>query len=751
MYALLGPTNTGKTHRAIERMLDFESGMMGLPLRLLAREVYDRLSSELGEQAVALVTGEEKRVPARPRYWICTVEAMPVALDVEFAAVDEIQLISHPERGHVFTDRLLHLRGRAETWFMGAETVETILRTHLPLAQIRKLPRLSKLSYTGPSSLRSLPRRSAVVAFSLPQVYELADVLRVRRGGAAVVLGALSPRVRNAQVALYQSGEVDFLVATDAIGMGLNLDIDHVALASRSKFDGFETRELEVAELAQIAGRAGRYLRDGSFGVLSPEPELSPRLVEQLTEHRFGELRYAYYRNSDLDFESLNTLQESLIRKPRGFALRAAPDADDLLVLRALASLPEVRALTQRAERVQLLWELCRIPNYEKRLPEHQAQRLLPLLRELSTRGKLSRELVESEVGKLARYEGDLHALMDRLSAIRTWSYVSQKPHWLSEPDEWRERTRAIEDRLGDVLHERLLARFVSERSTRRPHGEKHNQRTERQLAGHPFGKLAALMTPGREQLDFHEQLIAARFDELSLSAEGVVMFEGQRVAKLVAGPSLLHPQPKLLLEDVTASGLRSRIERRMLAHTRDLVSDLLGPLQLPGELSAPLRGLLYQLQQGLGSTSRREASAELSALSELDRRLLAEAEIVLGRDALFSRPTFSSPRMRLRAVLCRLLDPTVAQLPRGFEHGAATRSLASIERATALCLGFVKLRSWLVRCDVLEMLVRSGAADPAFAPEERVEKLRTLLGGNDEQARELAQELLPRRRARRR
>ncbi|MET0344568.1 MAG: helicase-related protein, partial [Polyangiales bacterium] len=333
--ALLGPTNTGKTHRAIARMLDFESGIIGLPLRLLAREVYDRVSTLVGEQAVALVTGEEKRVPRAPRYWVCTTEAMPLAMDVAFVAVDEIQLVGHPERGHVFTERLLHARGRAETWFMGSSTVEGLLRAQLPGLTVIKLPRLSQLTHRGQSSLRTLPRRSAVVAFSMPQVYELADALRRRRGGAAVVLGALSPRVRNAQVALYQAGEVDFLVATDAIGMGLNLDIDHVALAGTVKFDGFETRPLESGEVAQIVGRAGRHLRDGSFGTLAPEPELARGLVQQLEQHRFPAQHFAYWRNPALDFESLPALLASLGRRPPRAGLRAAPEADDVQVLRS--------------------------------------------------------------------------------------------------------------------------------------------------------------------------------------------------------------------------------------------------------------------------------------------------------------------------------------------------------------------------------------------------------------------------------
>jgi ATP-dependent RNA helicase SUPV3L1/SUV3 len=740
-HILLGPTNTGKTHRAIERMLDFETGMLGLPLRLLAREVYDRVSLRVGEQAVALVTGEEKRVPPRPRYWVCTIEAMPIDVEVDFAAVDEIQLVTHPERGHVFTDRLLHLRGRVETWFMGSETVESIVRAHLPLARIRKLPRLSKLSYAGQASLRSLPRRSAVVAFSLPRVYELADLLRVRRRGAAVVLGALSPRVRNAQVALYQAGEVDFLVATDAIGMGLNLDIDHVALAGRSKFDGFETRELEAAELAQIAGRAGRYLKDGSFGVLSPEPELSASLVEQLEQHRFSAQRFAYYRNSNLDFSSLSTLLGSLAQKPRGFLLRAAPDADDVLVLRALSVQPETAALAATPERVRALWELCRIPNYEKRIPEHQGQRIAPLYRELMARGILPAALIEGEVNRIARYEGDIDMLTERLAAIRTWSYVSQKSNWVEDAAAFRERTRDIEDRLGDVLHQKLLERFVSTRTEPRRRAQAASAGQVASAGGHPFAKLRSLLPsePDASEPELAEQLVGAGFADFTLTGDGHLHFQGKRVARLVRGTALLHPQVKLLVSDLGA-GTRARVERRLLAHTRDLVLGLLSPLKLAGELSAPLRGVLYQLEQGLGTAPRREVEKLMRSLAEQERARLAEAQIYVAQDSIFARPMLTTSHLLLRRALARLLEPAIDRIESAIEQAAALSGQPPLARESAFRLGFVPLGKWLVRCDVLEMLRAARRECPE--QEELVARVRLLLGSDGPCAEQIARAL---------
>ena len=719
-HVFLGPTNTGKTHRAIERMLDFDTGMIGLPLRLLAREVYDRVSLRVGEQAVALVTGEEKRVPPRARYWVCTIEAMPIDRELDFVAIDEVQLISHPERGHVFTDRLLHVRGRAETWLMGSDTVEPIVRSHLPEARVQKLSRLSKLTYAGRHSLRTLPRRSAVVAFSLSRVYELADLLRVRRRGAAVVLGALSPRVRNAQVALYQAGEVDFLVATDAIGMGLNLDVDHVAFAARSKFDGFETRELEPAELAQIAGRAGRHLRDGSFGVLSPEPELSPSWVRQLEQHRFSTQRFAYYRNRDLDFSSLAALAETLAVRPRGFALRAAPDADDVLVLRVLSARPDIQALATGPAQVRALWELCRVPNYEKRIPEHQAQRIAPLYRELSSQGRLSEELIEREVAGIARYEGDIDVLTQRLAAVRTWSYLSQKSNWLTNAAGWRERTRLIEDRLGDTLHQRLLERFVSSDKRARTRSATSSQVTARDPGtrkGHPFAKLAGLLTaePDLGGPELGERLVAASFDAFALHSDGSLCFEGQQVARLTAGPSLLHPQLKLTLTELGA-GLRSRVERRLRAHVKDLVADLMSPLELGDDLSPALRGLLYQLEQGLGTAPRSGLAGSLRALAGEEPVRLADAGIRRTRDTVFSQPMLSTARLALRRALARLLDPEIDTIQGALEGSTLLPRPARLARGSVLRLGFVPLGHWIVRCDVLELLrvARAECSDEA-------------------------------------
>ncbi|HEY5958725.1 MAG TPA: helicase-related protein, partial [Polyangiaceae bacterium] len=370
VVALLGPTNTGKTHRAIERMLEHQSGMIGLPLRLLAREVYDRVTARIGEHAVALITGEEKRIPKRPSYWVCTVEAMPMHRPVDFVAIDEVQLGAHRERGHVFTDRLLNARGKRETWLLGSETARRLVERLVPTARVHTHPRLSRLRGRDPLTLAALPKRTAVVAFSSQRVYEIAERVRQKHHGAALVLGALSPRTRNAQVALYQSGEVDYLVATDAIGMGLNLDIHHVAFADVTKFDGREARALELAEMAQVAGRAGRYLDDGTFGTLLPRIALPRATVQALESHRFPHETQLFWRSTQLDFSSLDALLRSLREPPPRKELRSIEPAVDHLALVALANRAEIRQLANSPERLALLWEVCQIPDYPQLLFE---------------------------------------------------------------------------------------------------------------------------------------------------------------------------------------------------------------------------------------------------------------------------------------------------------------------------------------------------------------------------------------------
>src|SRR5688572_19708555 len=449
--ALLGPTNTGKTYHAMERMLAHRTGMIGFPLRLLARENYDRLVQARGADSVALVTGEERLVPRSPAYFVCTVEAMPLDRRVAFLAVDGIQLCADRERGHVFTDRLLHARGLEETMFLGAATVKPLLRLLAPEAAVIGRPRLSTLTYAAPRKIARLPRRTAIVVFSLADLYLVADRVRRETGGAALVFGALSPRTRNAQVALYQAGEVDYLVATDAIGMGLNLDIEHVAFTSLHKHDGIGPRHLRPAEVAQIAGRAGRYLKDGTFG---PTAELGPfdeALVGAVEDHRFEPLDSILWRNSALDFASPRALLRSLEERPPRPELRRMRTADDHRALEALCADPQIQRLARGREAVGLLWDVCQVPDFRNVMTDAHTRLLAQIYRSLREEGRLPDAWVEAQVALLDRLEGDIDALLSRIAHIRTWTYVAHRASWLADAGRWQERTRAVEDRLSDA------------------------------------------------------------------------------------------------------------------------------------------------------------------------------------------------------------------------------------------------------------------------------------------------------------
>jgi ATP-dependent RNA helicase SUPV3L1/SUV3 len=499
--AVLGPTNTGKTHLAMERLLAHASGIIGFPLRLLARENYDRMVAQKGVRHVALITGEEKIIPPEARWFACTVEAMPLDRPAEFVAVDEIQLCADPDRGHVFTDRLLHARGLVETMFLGAETIRPLLKHLAPQAHVETRPRLSQLEYAGPAKLTKLPPRTAVVAFSADSVYAIAELIRRRRGGCAVVMGRLSPRTRNAQVALYQAKEVDFLVATDAIGMGLNMDVDHVAFARLSKHDGHRPRRLTAAEIAQIAGRAGRGMRDGTFGTTANCQPMGDDLAMAVEAHSFDALEQLCWRNSDLDFSHVDALLGSLTAPPPRQGLVKGNDAADLETLAALAREPEIRALAQGRRRVRLLWEACQIPDFRKLADETHTRLCARVFDHVVRDGTLPTDWLAGQIAGVERTDGDLDTLMQRLAGIRIWSYIAARADWVRDAAHWQGRAREVEDKLSDALHERLIARFVDRRAAhlmrRLDAGEGQEllsavtRRGEVVVEGHPVGHVA--------------------------------------------------------------------------------------------------------------------------------------------------------------------------------------------------------------------------------------------------------------------
>jgi len=764
LVALLGPTNTGKTHRAIVRMLEHPSGMLGLPLRLLAREVYDRVTREIGEEQVALVTGEEKRIGRRPRYWVCTVEAMPLSEEVDFLAVDEIQLAGHPRRGHVFTDRLLHARGRVETWFLGADTMRPLLASLLPTASIETQPRLSLLTPRAPSTLGSLPARSAVVAFNVPEVYRLAERVMRRRGGAAVVLGAFSPRARNAQVALYEAREVDYLVATDAIGMGLNLAIGHVAFASVRKFDGREERLLLPAELAQIAGRAGRHLENGTFGTLAPLPALAPGLQRCIAEHRFESVPHLNWRNSALCTDSLTELIESLhLPAPRRQFRRFAP-ASDLEALERLAQDPDVRRRAHGSDHVQLLWEVCQIPNYQRWMPELHADLVKQVFLQLSGPAHaLQEDWLADALRRLDDISGDIDALTARIAALRTWSYLAHQPHWTRDAANSVQRTLGLENRLSDALHERLVERFVERRRHSLNFGAAAPERvaTEGATRAAPpsvSSEFAIALGNLRERLfetsalpsreSWLEDLAAAPHDRFDFDQTGAVFVGEQRIARLTRGASLLRPEIKLVPLELSA-GQQLRLSRRLLAWSRDLVQEITGPLRDAAEppWSPAARGIAYQLEQNLGSLPATRVQAQLAALTPSDRHSLTERGVRLGRQAVYLTESLGSRQRWARLALAQAFAPQdVSGLP-ALESCASLQLPGQFDADWLSSIGFVVTGALAIIADVAERvsnkLRRCARAGPFALPPE----LQSWLGCDETELRTLLLDLGYRRR----
>jgi ATP-dependent RNA helicase SUPV3L1/SUV3 len=725
VVAALGPTNTGKTHRAVERMLEYRTGMIGLPLRLLAREVYDRITARIGEQQVALITGEEKRIPRRPRYWVCTTEAMPVDRAVEFVAVDEIQLAAHPQRGHVFTDRLLHARGTLETWFMGADTMRPLLEQLVPTADFQRQPRLSRLASQGRLALKSLPPRTAVVGFSSSQIYDLAERLRRRRGGTAVVLGALSPRTRNAQVAMYQSGEVQYLVATDAIGMGLNMDVDLVAFASIRKFDGARERMLDPAELAQIAGRAGRNLNDGSFATIAPLPPLPSQVVFALENHLFTPVRRVFWRNSDLDLSSLDALVASLGKRPGRGVLQLVERAEDSAALLALVREPEVHALAQTPERVALLWEVCQVPDFRQLLLESHTRLLGELFVQLCRRpGVLDNDWMARRVYRIDDVQGDIDALLMRIAFIRTWTYVANHRSWVADAEHWRQTTRDIEDRLSDALHERLVQQFVARARTvaagriprRAPHPTTQTAPVARHISQHhPFRALASLRVPtGPLRLqdiptvdEWLEDAVQATHERFSVDVRGRVSLDGEFIARMTRGVDLLRPDAVVTVDDDLGAGARLRLQRRVLAFVRDRVEALLAPLRHgPTQgLSPAARGVVYRLEQGLGTFWTRDAREQLGALTAPDRAALRALRVTLGARVVFVPELLRPAAIVDRAALCTTFFELTALPALPCPGSASVLRDPHYEQALYMAIGHPVFGGRAIRADVVERL----------------------------------------------
>ncbi|MFT8891909.1 MAG: helicase-related protein, partial [Acetobacter papayae] len=736
--AILGPTNTGKTHLALERMLAHDSGIIGFPLRLLARENYERMVQAKGVRAVALITGEEKIIPPHARWFSCTVEAMPTTplpgnQPVDFVAVDEIQLCADPERGHIFTDRLLNARGAAETLFLGADTIAPLLKTLIPHIEIDTRPRLSALSGVGHNRLSRLPPRSAIVTFSVAEVYAIAELIRRKRGGCAVVMGQLSPRTRNAQVALYQNREVDYLVATDAIGMGLNMDIHHVAFAGLSKFDGQRHRLLSAAEVAQIAGRAGRGARDGTFGTTGTCPPLNETMVEAVEEHRFDPLQSLWWRNSALDFSSLTTLHASLCRKPPMRCLRPAEPAADMLCLHAFMQDSSIKALANTPNLVRLLWEVCQIPDFRKLGEDSHIRQCAQIFTLLARRGHLPSDWLGARLHGMDSTVGDLDSLMQRLMGIRIWSYVAARSDWVENAAHWQRHTRQLEDTLSDALHDRLTARFVDRRaaslarrleeSDGKPLLSAMSRTGEIIVEGHTVGHMRGFaFAPDAEAARMDQPLIlraarraartemphlVARFaqaddTELTLDTEtGILSWQGEAVAYLRSGLSVLQPDIAVRDAEFLDAGQKEKIRARLARFVTALIRHELAPLfRAEAAVQAhPLpRGLVHSLMEQGGVTP----CPLLPFLSSVEKKLLARLHILHTRDVLFCSRLLRPAPMALRRLLLGIHQQTTLPSlpPAGAVCVLCAMPPSLSDQAAYLSLGWLYAAQTLLRLD---------------------------------------------------
>ena len=742
--AVLGPTNTGKTHLAIERMLAHSSGMIGLPLRLLAREVYNKIVDRVGAPLVALITGEEKIKPPTARYWVSTVEAMPRDLDVAFLAIDEIQLGADFERGHVFTDRILNSRAREETLVLGAATMRPMVEKLLPGAHIISRPRLSMLTYAGDKKITRLPRRSAIVAFSADEVYAIAELIRRQRGGAAVVLGALSPRTRNAQVALYQSGDVDYLVATDAIGMGLNLDVDHVAFASDRKFDGYQFRKLNPSELAQIAGRAGRATRDGTFGTTGRCDPFEPELVQALESHTFEPVRMLQWRNAALDFSSIGALQASLAMAPQEQGLTRAPVGEDILVLEHAARDEDVRSLARNRASIERLWDACQVPDYRKIAPATHAELVVTLYGFLMREGNIPTDWFARQVALADRTDGDIDTLSNRIAHVRTWTFVANRPDWLGDPEHWQATTRAVEDKLSDALHERLAERFVDRRTSVLMRRLRENTMLETEIGktgevtveGHMIGRLDGFMfapdasaAAGSEAKALNAaaqkvlaveiesratRLSQAPADQIVLANDGVVRWLGDVVGRLAAGDDTLRPRVRIIADEHLTGPSRELVQTRLDLWLKSQIEKLLAPLftlSAAEDITGMARGVAFQVVEALGVLERQKVSDEVKGLDQPSRATLRKYGVRFGAYHIYL-PALLKPAPRALATQLWALKneaPDAKGVAELLHLAASGRTSIPVDKETPKALyrtaGYRVTGERAVRVDILERL----------------------------------------------
>ena len=768
--AVLGPTNTGKTHYAIERMLGHRTGVIGLPLRLLAREVYDRIVAQRGPSVVALVTGEERIVPERTQYWVCTVEAMPQEIGADFIAIDEIQLCADLDRGHVFTDRLLRARGLLETMFLGSDTMRPAIAALVPGVQFVSRPRLSELTWGGSKKISRMPERSAIVGFSVENVYAIAELIRRTKGGCAVVMGALSPRTRNAQVALYQNGDVDYLVATDAIGMGLNLDIRHVAFSSTAKFDGRRMRSLYPQELAQIAGRAGRYMTAGTFGVTGEARPFDEETISAIEDHRFPPVQKLSWRNEIPDFGTADRLIAALEKHTNNDWLTRARDADDITALKTLSAMPEIRDALRGPSEVRLLWDVCRIPDFRGISSGEHAGLLARIFDFLKSGGQVPTDWLARNIERIDRTDGDIDAISKRLAFIRTWTYVAQRKGWVADESHWRDETRAVEDRLSDALHARLTQRFVDRRTSvlmRRLKQKESlvaevNDKGEVRVEGEFVGRLEGfrfrqdgtgspdeaktLRQAAYESLKPEFSLRSDRFynapdTEFDYTEQGGLMWMTTAVGKLVKGPDALRPQVEPFVDEEAGPEVAEKVRRRLQHFIDRKVASLFEPLHAIARdeaLTGLARGFAFRMVEAMGVLPRDGIADEVKALDQEARSALRKHGLRFGQYTIFLPLLLKPAATRLRLVLWSLHEG-LQEFPESPPPGLVTiPNLPDVPRQHYTLAGYRPAGTRAIRIDMLERLADLLRAKDSRAGFEATPDMLSITGMTLEQFSDL-------------
>ena len=736
--AVLGPTNTGKTYLAIETMLSFDTGMIGFPLRLLAREVYDKIIQKVDPKKVALITGEEKIIPSNAKYFLCTVESMPIDKNLDFVGIDEIQMCSDHERGHIFTDRLFNLRGEKLTMFMGSSTIKNIISKLEGDIEFINKERLSKLFYVGHKKISRIERKSAIIAFSTEEVYAIAELIRRQKGGAAIVMGSLSPKTRNAQVNLYQSGDVDYLVATDAIGMGINMDLDNVYFSNLKKFDGKKLRRLNLSEIGQIAGRAGRYLNDGSFGITGDAGKINPEEIDLIENHKFEEIRTLYWRNSKLNFSSTSSLLKSLEEKPNKEWLRRIHECEDEKVLKYFLKENNFEIKNENKNQLKLLWECCQIPDFVKKNYGHHLEVVSKVFSFLNgEKGKITNQYMKKQLQQLDKSEGNIDSISNRIANVRTWSYVANKVNWVENQDYWVERTKNLEDKLSDRLHEELTKSFIDKRASVLAQGLKQDitfetkiLETNKVLINNQFiGQLNGLkleldLKAGALDTDIKslkkaakqnvEPEILNRIDQIKKSGlielkdDFKIYWKNFPIAKLCPSKDYLKPEINLIIDDMIDGPNKSNFGKFIQDWLNKKINfDLksLTDLKNINTTNTSIRALAYQLYENNGVVKRENVKYFLKKLSQDERKVLRNIGVKFGRYHIFLFKLFKPSAVSLRIALWKNFHQKFFDFkPPTFGLNFINEKKELSKDFMLLC-GFEKFDNFFVRIDILERL----------------------------------------------